>query len=78
MARTNDNFSFEIKKDFGAFGEGEWQKHLTLISWNGGEPKYDLRPWNPDMTRMGKGVTLTDSELYDLLCLLETALDGEK
>lgn len=74
---ANDDFSYEIKKDFGSFGDGKWQIHLTLISWNGNTPKYDLRPWNEDMSKMGKGVTLTDAELFDLSSLIEDALGGE-
>ena len=49
-----------IYKDFGSFGEGAWQKHLTLASWFGKEAKYDLRPWNSDMTKCGKGVSLDE------------------
>ena len=32
-----------------------WERQLNLISWNDGEPKYDIRDWSPDGTRMGKG-----------------------
>lgn len=64
-----------VYKVFVSFGDGAWQKKLTLASWFGGEPKYDLRPWNKDMTKCGKGIVLEDSELYDLLCLIEDALD---
>lgn len=69
-----NEFTYEIKEDFGGIGEENdkgWQKHLTLISWNGGEPKYDIRPWNSDMSRMGKGITLTKEEISDLLYALE-------
>lgn len=68
--------SFEVVKDFGAFGEGKWQKHLTLTSWFGNEPKYDIRPWSPDMTKPGTGITLNDGELFDLLGLIEDALEN--
>lgn len=67
----------KVVKDFGVFGEGKWQKHLTLCSWFGKEAKYDIRPWNEDMTKFGKGVTLDDGELYDLLALIENALGLE-
>lgn len=66
-----------IYKDFGAFGEGKWQKHLTLVSWFGKDPKYDIRAWNEDMTKFGKGISLDSSDLYDLLVLVEDALGGE-
>lgn len=67
---------FEIIKDFGGFGEGKWQKHLTLIKWGNNEPKYDLRTWNEDMTRMGKGITLSKEDLYDLLNMIEEVFEG--
>lgn len=68
----------KVIKDFGSFGEGEWQKHLTLTSWFGREPKYDIRPWKDDMSKYGKGITLDDGELFDLLSLIEDALEGNE
>ena len=47
-----------------------WTKELNLISWNGREPKYDLRDWDPEHEKMGKGVTLTEEELKKLKELL--------
>lgn len=67
---------FDIIRDYGAFGDGNWQKHLTKISWYGNEPKYDLRPWNSDMTKPGRGITFDDGELFDLLGIIEDALEG--
>lgn len=64
---------FEIKKMVGVVSSNEkskWQKELNLISWSGKEPKYDLRDWDPEHEKMGKGVTLTEEELkslYDIL-----------
>ena len=43
-----------------------WTKQLNLISWNDGEPKYDIRDWAPEREKMGKGVTLTAAELQSL------------
>lgn len=51
-----------------------WAKELNLVSWNQREPKYDLRDWSADHTRMGKGVTLSKDELAalkDILSRLE-------
>ena len=47
-----------------------WERQLNLISWNEGEPKYDIRDWSPDGTRMGKGITLTEEEVETLKKLL--------
>lgn len=72
------DFNFEIIKDFGGFGEGKWQKHLTLIKWGDNEPKYDIRPWNDDMTKMGKGVTLDYEDIMDLQEMFEAILNDEE
>lgn len=63
-------FSYEIKKHIGVIsnGSGGWTKELNLISWNGKEPKYDIRDWGPDHEKMGKGITLS---LKDVLALKE-------
>ncbi|MCI5840240.1 MAG: PC4/YdbC family ssDNA-binding protein, partial [Peptoniphilaceae bacterium] len=37
-------------------------KEINLVSWNDGEAKYDIRNWNPEHSRMSKGVTLTKEE----------------
>lgn len=70
---------FEIVKQFGSLGAGSkgWSKELNLVSWNEREPKFDLREWSPDHTRMGKGVTLSKDELSALSRLLETALKND-
>ena len=47
-----------------------WTKELNMVSWNDHEPKYDIREWSPDHTRMGKGVTLTEEEIGNLRALL--------
>ncbi|GAQ18443.1 seryl-tRNA synthetase [Oceanobacillus picturae] len=54
--------------------QGGWAKELNLISWNGDNPKFDVRWWNPDKTRVGKGFTFTKEELKILYDTLPEAL----
>ena len=63
---------FEIKVTIGVLSESAkgWSKELNLVSWNDAAPKYDIREWSPDHTKMGKGVTLTAEELKKLKDLL--------
>ena len=63
---------FEIIKKIGLLSKTEkgWAKELNLISWNDRDPKYDIREWSPDHTKMGKGVTLSKEELLALKELL--------
>lgn len=65
---------FEIKDSVGVIGESSkgWTKELNLISWNNRDPKFDLREWDPDHEKMGKGVTLTNEELKALKNLLNS------
>ena len=67
---------FEITQHLGVLSENAkgWTKELNLVSWNEREPKYDLREWNPDHTRMGKGLTLTEEEVN----VLRAILNGEE
>ncbi|MBN1332210.1 MAG: hypothetical protein JW971_00470, partial [Synergistales bacterium] len=48
-----------------------WTKEFNLVSWNGREPKYDIREWSPDHARMGKGVTLSEDEMQELRKILQ-------
>ncbi len=63
---------YEIKETVGMLSKSTkgWTKELNLISWNGKEPKYDLRDWAPEHEKMGKGVTLNAEELKSLRDLL--------
>lgn len=65
--------SFEIIEHIGVLSNGTkgWTKELNLISWNGREPKYDLREWSPEHDKMGKGVTLSKEEMEALKGILE-------
>ncbi|GKX28840.1 hypothetical protein SH1V18_13200 [Vallitalea longa] len=66
------NIKYEIEEMIGVLSENNkgWTKELNLISWNGREPKYDLRDWDPEHEKMGKGITLSDDELKKLQALL--------
>ena len=67
------DLKFEIIKKNGVLSETEkrWKKEINLVKWNDFAPKYDLRDWNEDHTRMGKGITLTEDELNKLKETLE-------
>ncbi|MDL4841816.1 YdbC family protein [Aquibacillus rhizosphaerae] len=64
---------YEIVEHLGIISESAkgWNKELNLVSWNGRDPKYDLRDWAPDHEKMGKGITLTTEEVTALKTLLK-------
>ncbi len=70
--KAKAEIKFEIVKSVGTVSEGSkgWKKELNIVKWNEREPKYDLRDWSPDHTKMGKGITLTREEIAKLKELL--------
>lgn len=67
------DIKYEIVEELGVLSENArgWRKELNLVSWNGAQPKYDLRDWAPEHEKMGKGVTLTLDEVKELKALLK-------
>ena len=63
---------YEIVKALGVLSEGinGWKKELNLVSWNGRAPKYDIRDWDEDHEKMGKGITLSENEMKNLVDLI--------
>jgi hypothetical protein len=66
------DIKFEIKETIVVFATSTkgWTKELNLVSWNDKDPKYDIREWSPDHSKMGKGITLTADELMMLKGIL--------
>jgi len=62
------DIKFEIKEHIAVLSESAkgWKKEMNLVSWNGRDPKYDIRDWSPEHDKMGKGITLTSEELESL------------
>jgi len=67
---------FSIVKRIGVISEGSkgWSKELNLVSWNKREPKFDVREWDPEHAKMGKGITLTKDEAGRLIDLLKSEI----
>lgn len=65
---------FDIIEKLGTIGEGSkgWSKEVNIISWNGRKPKIDIRDWDENNEKMGKGLTLTKEELKTLKGLLNS------
>lgn len=69
MAELN----YEIKRHLAVLSENDrsgWTKEANIVSWNGRE-KLDIRDWNPEHTKMSKGITLSSDEAR----ILRRALD---
>ena len=71
MAKEESSLKYEIINQIGVISDDDkWRLELNRISWNGREPKYDLRRWASNHEKMGKGITLTDAELLKLCDVL--------
>lgn len=67
-------FKYEIVKTFGAVSDNDngWVKEVNLVKWNDRDPVYDIRVWQEGREKLGKGITLTETELKNLKALLNT------
>ena len=68
--------SYEIKNRIGVLGENS-NKQVNIVSWNGREPKIDIREWRTQNgeVRCGKGVAITSEEARNLVDLLTEYLN---
>ena len=67
--------TYKVLEECGTISTNKgWDLKLRYISWNGRDPKYDLRTWKEDEEgeKCGKGITLTGEELEELLKLLQS------
>lgn len=64
--------TLEVIKKIAVLNDSDagYTKELNLVSWNGREPKYDLRTWSPEGIAL-KGLTLTEEEAKELYKALE-------
>ena len=69
-------FKFEITEKIAVLSTDNkgWSKELNKVSYNGYPAKYDLRAWDENHEKMGKGITLNDEEMQ----ILKDALDGRE
>ena len=70
---------YEIVKEIAVLSTGDsgYTKEINLISWNGKEPKYDIRSFSPNREKCGKGITLNADEAAALLKSLQKELNSE-
>ena len=70
------DIQYEIVKEIAILSTSDsgYTKEINLISWNGKEPKYDIRSFSPNREKCGKGITLTEKEAGNLLVSLKKEL----
>lgn len=69
------DFTYEITEEIGVIStSGAWALELNKVSWNKKAPTFDLRKWTDDHEKMGKGVTMSETELRALRDLIDEYL----
>ena len=60
--------SYEVIEHLAVLSENPkgWKKELNLVSWNDRPPKFDIRDWSPDHSKMSTGLTFSNAELTQL------------
>ena len=66
-------FKYEITERIAVLSQNRngWERQLNMVSWNDRVPKYDIRDWSPDGSKMGKGISLS----HDEIAILKNILD---
>ena len=69
----------EIVEPIAVLSENEkgCTKEINLVSWNGAEPKFDIRNGHPGRVRSCKGITLTKEEIINLMDAMEEVLGDD-
>ncbi len=59
---------FKIEKHIGVIATYPtgWTKELNMVSWNKGNPKFDIRDWDKNHEHMSRGITLHEDEMKRL------------
>lgn len=67
------DLKYEIVERIAILSEkGNWTKELNKVSWNDRVGKFDLRDWNHDEGKIGKGITLTEEEMQNFKQVLNS------
>lgn len=68
-----DDFSYVIQEHLGTLSTNKWgwSREVNLVSWNGNPAKLDIRNWNPEHTKMSRGLNFNGSETAFLLEILK-------
>ena len=71
--------SYDILEKFGSLSTSKsgWELQLNFVQWGDNKPKFDLRSWSPDNSKMGKGLTLSHEEIVALNKVLTDILSAE-
>ena len=73
MGNGREEITYEVVETIGVLSVNSnsgWKKELNRVSWNNGRPKFDIREWDPEHERMGRGLTFSEDEARTLCGML--------
>lgn len=74
---ADKEFKYDVLAEIGTVEEGSRQDTIVkIISWNGGDPKLDIRKWNKEDEKMGKGISISLENVQKLRDLLDQIEDS--
>lgn len=70
----SNNITYKVTEHIGVLSETDigYTKEVNMVSWNGADPKVDIRTWYPDHERCSKGLTFTIEEAKRLRAFLNS------
>ena len=77
VKKVDDEFKYEIIESYGILStkKNGTTKEFNLVSWDGKDPQYDIRPWHTDANGNKKAYrpvgTFTDEEMDNLFKALK-------
>ena len=79
MAYEDEEIECEIIEHYGKFSDGNrnWNKEVNFVSWNGRPAKIDIRSWQKNHEKCGKGIAITKAEAEELVKLLNKILKAK-
>ena len=74
---TTETITFTIEKNIAVLrtAPSGWTRELNIVKWGDREPAFDVRDWNPEHTKMGKGLSFTEQELRGLCTAFITHIE---
>lgn len=73
----SERIEFKLIEQLGVLDthKSGWSREVNIVAWNGNPPKFDIRDWDPEHTRMSRGITLYENEAIKLTRLLARRLE---
>lgn len=72
QSNQSNEVTFEIVQHIGCLSTASsgWRREVNIVAWNGRQARLDIRDWNPEHSKMSRGIGLNGTETENLSALL--------